>query len=82
MSIITTKVVVKMNAKLIDEPWTIKLPLLKKLMVGGFDVYHCAKGSKKGSIGAMASTVSSTFAKYFSTTSVYGHAHELYLSSP
>ncbi len=64
-----------MNAKLGGEPWSIKLPL-KKLMIVGFDVYHGAKGSKGGSIGAMVSTTTATLAKYFSTTSVFQNKEE------
>jgi len=67
---IATKVVVQMNAKLGGEPWTIKIPL-KNTMVVGYDVYHGAKGNKSGSIGAMVATLTPTFAKYFSTTSVF-----------
>lgn len=66
---ICTKIVVQMNSKLGGEPWSIKLPL-KKLMVVGFDVYHGGIGSKK-SVAAMVSTVSGTLAKYFSTTTNY-----------
>jgi hypothetical protein len=67
---IATKVVVQMNAKLGGEPWSIKLPL-KNLMIVGFDVYHGAKGTGGKSVGAMVSTLSPTFAKYFSTTSTF-----------
>lgn len=72
---IATKVVVQMNAKLGGEPWSIKIPL-KKLMVVGFDVYHGAKGSKGGSVGAMVATITPTLAKYFSTTSVFNGPDE------
>ncbi|CAL8140865.1 unnamed protein product [Orchesella dallaii] len=65
---IATKVVVQMNAKLGGEPWTLKLPL-KNTMFVGFDVYHGAKGSSGGSVGAMVATYSGNFTRYYSTTS-------------
>ncbi|ODN02980.1 Piwi-like protein 1 [Orchesella cincta] len=73
---IATKVVVQMNAKLGGEPWTLKLPL-KSCMFVGFDVYHGAKGSKGGSVGAMVATFSANFTKYFSTTSLFKNNDEL-----
>src|SRR5687768_2054923 len=73
---IATKVVVQMNAKMGGEPWSIKLPL-KNTMFVGFGVYHGAKGSKGGSVGAMVATLSHRFTKYFSTTSTFNSNNDL-----
>jgi aubergine-like protein len=51
---IVTKVVIQINAKLGGQPWTVMIPL-KKLMVVGFDVYHCGK-RRGASVGAMVAT--------------------------
>ncbi|ODM91966.1 Protein aubergine [Orchesella cincta] len=72
---ICTKLVVQMNAKLGGEPWTVLIPL-KKLMVVGFDVYHCGK-RKGSSVGAMVATTSASYAKYFSTVSHHSSRDEL-----
>ncbi|ODM95895.1 Protein piwi, partial [Orchesella cincta] len=50
---------------------------LKSCMFVGFDVYHGAKGSKGGSVGAMVATFSANFTKYFSTTSLFKTNDEL-----
>ncbi|XP_035708527.1 piwi-like protein Siwi isoform X2 [Folsomia candida] len=72
---IATKVVVQVNAKLGGEPWFVQIPL-KKLMIVGFDVYHCGK-RKGASVGAMVATTHETQAKYYSTVSFHNSKEEL-----
>jgi aubergine-like protein len=72
---IATKVVVQINAKLGGEPWYVQIPL-KKLMIVGFDVYHCGK-RKGASVGAMVATTHETQARYYSTVSFHSSKEEL-----
>lgn len=58
---VAVKVAVQMQAKLGGEPWYVKIPL-KKAMVVGYDVYH--DSDKKGtSVGAMICSINSTFTR-------------------
>ncbi|XP_035713881.1 piwi-like protein Siwi isoform X2 [Folsomia candida] len=72
---IATKVVVQLNAKLGGEPWVVQVPLAK-LMIVGFDVYHCARG-RGASIGALVATTNANQTKYYSTTSSHNTREEL-----
>ncbi|ODN03707.1 Protein aubergine [Orchesella cincta] len=67
LSSVCTKLVVQMNAKIGGVPWTVHNPM-QKLMVVGFDLYHCGK-RKGASVGAMAASTCDSLAKYYSTAS-------------
>jgi len=71
---IATKVVIQMNAKLGGEPWKLKVPL-KKCMIVGFDAHHGTKGNP--SVGATVASMTDTFASYFSVTSYHADCVEL-----
>lgn len=72
---ICQKMLIQMNAKLCGEPWAVKIPA-KKMMVLGFDVYHCP--DRKGdSVGALVATINQNCTKYFSTTTFHKDKTEL-----
>ena len=50
--------------------------VLQKLMIVGFDVYHCGK-RKGASVGAMVATTCDTQARYYSTVSFHNSKEEL-----
>jgi aubergine-like protein len=66
---------IQVNAKLKGEPWAVKIPL-GKIMILGFDVYHCP--DRKGeSVGALVATDNKNCTKYFSTVSFHRDKSEL-----
>jgi len=65
----------QVTAKLGGVPWAIKVPL-KKMMVVGFDVYHCS--DRKGeSAGALVATSDPGLTKYSSVVSFHKDKSEL-----
>jgi aubergine-like protein len=72
---ICVKVAIQITAKLGGVPWGLKIPV-KKLMVLGFDVYHCSE--RKGqSAGALVSTTDQTLTRYHSTVGFHKDKSEL-----
>jgi len=61
---VVSKIAIQMQAKLGGEPWYVKIPV-KKTMVVGYDVYHDTE--KKGtSVGALVCSLNDTFTRYYS----------------
>lgn len=72
---ICTKVMIQITAKLGGVPWGVKIPV-KRLMILGFDVYHCSE--RKGqSAGALVSTRDQSLNQYFSTVTFHKDKSEL-----
>ena len=72
---ICVKVIIQITAKLGGVPWGVKIPV-KKLMVLGFDVYHCSE-RKNESVGALVSTTDQSLNKYFSSVGFHKDKSEL-----
>ncbi|CAL8081471.1 unnamed protein product [Orchesella dallaii] len=75
LSSICTKVMIQINAKLGGVPWGVKIPV-KRLMILGFDVYHCSE-RKNQSAGALVSTTDQALTKYYSTVTFHQDKSEL-----
>jgi len=74
-SSVATKVAVQMACKLGAEPWAVKVPPNNRFMVIGYDTWHDA--SQKGlSIGAVVSTLNSTFTRFTSSCTLHRNNEE------
>ena len=58
-----------MNCKLGGEPWAVKMPL-KKTMVIGYDTYHDTVNKSK-SVGAVVASLNESMTKYISMASLH-----------
>jgi len=75
---VVSKLMIQMNAKMGGEPWSVKLPFPdnKKVMILGYDVYHCAE-RKNESVGALVASTNQRMTKYFSQVSFHKNKSEL-----
>jgi len=66
---VATKIAIQMNCKLGGEPWAVKMPL-KKTMVIGYDTYHDTVNKSK-SVGAVVASLNESMTKYISMANLH-----------
>jgi len=67
---VATKIAIQMNCKLGGEPWTVKIPINKKIMICGYDTYH--DSSRRGrSAGAFVASLNNDISRWYSKVSFH-----------